>query len=284
MPELPEIETIKLDLNKLIKDKKIKSVDINLAKQIKMSKAKFLNLVKNSKIKQVKRRAKILLIELDNNYYLIFHLKMTGQLIYRSLHGKLAGGGHPINQDLQNLPNKYSHVIFNFNDGSQLFFNDTRQFGWVKLVDKQGLKEIELKLGPEPLKINFEKFKEIFSKKRVAIKSALMEQSVIAGVGNIYAMETCYCAKVTPVRLASELTQQELKKIFNCLIKILKLAIAKKGTTAKDYVDALGRQGSMWPYLNVYGRAGKKCKRCGHKLIAIKQRQRTTIYCENCQK
>jgi len=284
MPELPEVETIKLDLQRLIKNKKIKSVDVNLAKQIKMPVAKFLRLVQGIKVKQVKRRAKMLLMELNNGYHLVFHLKMTGQLLYRGVGGKLAGGGHPIKQILQELPNKYSHVVFNFSDGGKLFFNDTRQFGWVKLMNQKELKELEQNLGPEPLKINAQRFKNIFKNKKIPIKPALMEQKLLAGVGNIYAMEACWCAGILPTRLSSELSGHEFKKLFNCLVKILKLAIEKKGTTAKDYVDALGRQGSMWSYLKVYGRDKEKCKRCGEKLILIKQRQRTTVYCMRCQR
>ena len=284
MPELPEVETIKLDLQRLIKNKKIKSVDVNLAKQIKMPVAKFLRLVQGIKVKQVKRRAKMLLMELNNGYHLVFHLKMTGQLLYRGVGGKLAGGGHPIKQILQELPNKYSHVVFNFSDGGKLFFNDTRQFGWVKLMNQKELKELEQNLGPEPLKINAQRFKNIFKNKKIPIKPALMEQKLLAGVGNIYAMEACWCAGILPTRLSSELSGHEFKKLFNCLVKILKLAIVKKGTTAKDYVDVLGRQGSMWSYLKVYGRDKEKCKRCGEKLILIKQRQRTTVYCNKCQK
>jgi len=167
MPELPEVETIKLDLSRLICNKRIKSVEINLAKQVKNSKNFFLKNTVGAKVVAVKRRAKILILDLKNGYHLIFHLKMTGQLIYRAKNGKLARGGHPINHNLEKLPNKYSHLIFNFNDGSRLFFNDLRQFGWVKLLNTKEVSNELDKFGPEPLdrSFTFNKFKKIFNKK-----------------------------------------------------------------------------------------------------------------------
>ena len=283
MPELPEVETIKLELNRLVRGKQIRSVAINLAKQVKTNKAKFLRLVQGTTIKEVRRRAKLVIIELSGGYKLVFHLKMTGQLIYRGPSGRLAGGGHPIKQDLKKLPNKYSHVIFNFSDGARLFFNDTRQFGWLKLVSKNELAEIESRLGPEPLRISWQEFKQIFKHKKSVIKPLLMEAKFIAGIGNIYAAESLYCAGISPTRRASSLKEDELKKLFSCLKKILRLAISKKGTSSDSYVDALGRQGSMEKYLKVYGRKGGKCHKCGGKLKEIRQAQRATIYCSVCQ-
>ena len=284
MPELPEIETIKQELEKLIKNKKIKSVDVNLKKQVKPPLKKFLKIVTGAEIRKIKRRAKTLIFTLDNNKHLVFHLKMTGQLIYKGKKGKLAGGGHPIKQQLDNLPNKYSHIIFNFTDSSKLFFNDTRQFGWVKVVTADELERINNNFGPEPLDINFEKFKKLFNKKSKPIKPLLMDQSLLAGIGNIYAQEACFCAGVRPTKPSGKISDKQLKKLFNCLQKILKLAILKKGTSANNYIDAFGRKGSMQPYLKVYGRAGKKCKKCKKILKQIKQGGRTTVYCPNCQK
>ncbi len=307
MPELPEVETIKQELDELIKGKKISSIKVNLAKEVKSSLVVFKRKLKGARIKRIKRRAKMLLIEITpreqkKSEWLVFHLKMTGQIIYRSqplsprrkaggsspYQGeqkyRLAGGGHPINQDLANLPNKYSHVILNLDDGSQIFFNDTRQFGWVKLVNEKELKELELNLGPEPLEINWQVFKNLIKNKKTAIKPLLMDQKVLAGIGNIYAQEACWCAKISPLRRADSLNEKEIEELFSCLKKILRLAIKKKGTTAANYVDAFGRAGSMWPYLKVYGRVGQKCLRCGKKLKQIKQAQRSTVYCVFCQK
>ncbi|NMB48300.1 bifunctional DNA-formamidopyrimidine glycosylase/DNA-(apurinic or apyrimidinic site) lyase [Candidatus Kuenenbacteria bacterium] len=308
MPELPEVETIKRELAELIRNKKIKSVDINLAKQVKAPKAKFLKLVQGQKITAVRRRAKMLIFDLQNGWHLVFHLKMTGQLIYRDRSGKLAGGGHPIKYGdvkdkksgakmgsldsardklLINLPNKYSHVIFNFHDGSRLFFNDLRQFGWVKLVDKEELNKIDKEFGVEPLEkeFTFEKFKELLLKKKgKVIKPLLMEQDSIAGVGNIYAQEACFCAGIVPNRRVKDISNAELKELYDCLIRILKLAVEKKGTSADNYVDAFGRQGNMIEYLKVYDRSGEKCPRCRNIIKSMKQGSRTTAYCPKCQR
>ena len=286
MPELPEVETIKLELNKLIKGKKIKSVEIRLPKEIKTPKNKFLKSVQGAKIEKVWRRAKILVVGLDNGYHLVFHLKLTGQLIYKYPGYSRKSMSHQ-SVFSENLPNKHSHLIFNFTDGSKLFFNDPRQFGWVRLVNNKELTEIFSEFGPEPLakEFTFEKFKELVSKRKTApIKPLLMDQKFLAGVGNIYSQEACFCAGVLPTRSANAINERELEKIYNCLRKILKLAISKKGSSVEYYVDVFGERGNMVPWLKVYGREGKKCKRCGAIIKSIKQRQRTTYYCPKCQK
>jgi formamidopyrimidine-DNA glycosylase len=283
MPELPEVETIKLELNQLIVGKKITSVDINLAKQVKMPACRFFSIVEGAKISKVRRRAKVIIIDLVKKYHIVIHLKMTGQLIFKKKN-KLAGGGHPIFHDIKKLPNKYSHVIFNFSDNSRLFFNDTRQFGWVKLFNSKQMEEFEDEFGPEPLEISLEDFKKLFEKNKSVIKPLLMNPSFIAGVGNIYAAEALFMSQILPTRKSDSLNDNELKRLYQSLRKILKLAIKMKGTTASDYVDAFGRAGSMEKYLRVYGREGKPCKRCKNRLVSIKQGSRATVFCNSCQK
>lgn len=286
MPELPEVETIKLELNKVLKGKKIKAVVLNLPKQVKGDKNKFLRIVTGTKIKSVSRRAKTIIFELRNKKYLVFHLKMTGQLVFRGNRGgRFYGGGHPIKQDLENLPNKFSHVIFDFSDGSRLFFNDTRQFGWVKLVKEKELDSMNAEYGPEPLDKNFtlKYFSDFLGRRATAIKPLLMEQKFVAGIGNIYAAEACFCAGISPRRSANKIKSAEVKKLYNCIKKILKLAIAKKGTSAENYVDAFGREGNMISFLKVYGRKRKKCFRCGTILKEIRQGSRATVFCGKCQ-
>lgn len=286
MPELPEVETIRLELQNLIQGKKIKSVTINLAKQVKGDRKEFLKVVTGAKVVAIQRRAKIIIFDLNNGWHLIFHLKLTGQLIYRSKNGKVSGGGHPIQQDLRNLPNKYSHVIFNFTDGSRLFFNDLRQFGWVKVVDDKELQKMDTEFGPEPLdkKFTLKYFSDFLARRSTAIKPLLMEQRFIAGLGNIYAQEVCFCAGISPQRSANKIKLAEIKKLYNCIKKILRFAIKKKGTSTENYIDAFGREGKMENFLKVYGRAGRPCQRCKAVLKSIKQGQRTTIFCPKCQK
>ncbi len=285
MPELPEVETIANQLDKLLKNKVIASVELRLPKQVKSDRKKFLKLVTGAKIKQVFRRAKILIMDLDNDYYLMFHLKLTGQLIYRDKKGALAGSGHPDRQNLKELPNRHSHIIFNFKNGGRLFFNDLRQFGWVKLVSAVELKNILQEFGPEPLAndFSFKKFYDIFAHKKTAIKPLLMEQKFLAGVGNIYATEACFCAGILPTRQAHKISEAEYKNLYQCLRKVLKFAISKKGSSAENYLDAFGAEGLMTKYLKVYGRAGEKCRKCGGTIKFIKQGSRTSFYCLKCQ-
>jgi len=274
MPELPEVETIKLQLKRLLKNKIISSVDLKLLKQVKTPKSIFLKNVVGAKIKNTNRRAKMLIITLNNGNYLIFHLKLTGQLIYHDKEGSSAF-----------YQSKYSHVIFNFKDESKLFFNDLRQFGWVKLVDKKELGKVLSEFGPEPLAkdFTFKKFYDIFSKKKKAIKPLLMEQKFLAGVGNIYAAESCFCAGILPMRRANKINKDEYKKLYQCLKKVLKFAVKKKGSSVENYVDAFGKQGAMTKYLKVYGKASQECKKCGSIIKSIKQNSRTSFYCPKCQ-
>lgn len=284
MPELPEVETIANQLDHQLKHKRIVSVVLNLPKQLKTNKNIFFKKVINSKIKRVFRQAKMLIMELNNGYYLVFHLKMTGQLVYQNKKGKNFGGGHPLKEI--NLPHKHSHIIFSFAGSNQLFFNDIRQFGWLKLLDKKELEKILADFGPEPLAkdFTFKKFLAIFANKKKAIKPLLMEQNLLSGIGNIYATEACYCAHILPTRPANRINEAEYKKLYQCLKNILKLAIKHKGTSSENYVDAFGRQGSMNKYLQVYSRAGEKCKKCSSLIKNIKQGGRTTSYCARCQK
>lgn len=288
MPELPEVETIRRDLARAVKNKKIKKVTIKIPKMVNFLVKEFRTGVVGYKIKNIKRRAKLIVIELSNNRSVLIHLKMTGQLIYRQKDGEIAAvGGHPIKQDLKKLPNKYSHVIFEFGDGAHLFFNDTRRFGYLRLVDSKQSKEVLEKYGPEPLSTKFtqEALEEILTKrKKKRIKQLLLDQKIIAGIGNIYADESLFCASIDPRRPAGKITKPEIKKLHSCIQKILKLAVSKRGTSSSSYVDAFGRQGGMVPYLKVYGRGGLPCKKCKKSLIKVKMNGRGTVFCESCQK
>jgi len=293
MPELPEVETIKNQLKEKIIGKTIKGVEVKLPKMIKGMEAKeFIAKVKGAKIKDISRRAKLLIISLSNGYSLLIHLKLTGQIIYCQ---KFPEGKNQ----------KYSHLIYYFSDGSVLSHNDLRQLGYVKLVKTANLPEFFLKekFGPEPLEKDFtlEKFKEILGKKviqkmklernppksrsagRRRIKPLLMDQSFIAGVGNVYANEVCFCAGVLPTREAGDFKDKEIKKLYQCLINILQEAIRLRGTSADTYVDLHGRKGKYLPKLKVYGREGKKCLNCQSKIKRIVLAGRGTFYCPRCQ-
>jgi len=301
MPELPEVEIIVRDLDKKLKNRKIKEIKVLDAKVLNSPVAKFREQIIGRIVKSVSRRAKMIIIELQDccsdkarpyqNRWLIIHLKMTGQLVFKSRKDIIAGG-HPITGVGKRLPNKFTRVIFEFNsecglgDG-KLYFNDVRRFGWIKLVDDNELKDIVSDLGFEPLtkKFSLKKFKEILAhKQKTTIKQAIMDQKYLAGLGNIYADESLFAAGIKPMRKVKTLKQDEIKKLWRVIPKILKYAIKHRGTSFNDYVDAQGERGNFVKYLKVYGRAGGKCKKCGTIIKKTKLAGRGTHWCNMCQK
>ncbi len=293
MPELPEVETLRRELALAVIKKTIKSAGIKVPKMVKpLPPKKFQQQIKNKKILGIQRRAKVLIFELSGGLFLLIHLKMSGQLIFapnklQPKSYKLIVGGHPQPGGLDNLPNKFTHIIFYFTDGSKLYFNDLRKFGWMKLVDKLQVDKLLGEFGLEPLGKEFtlKKFQKILKRyPNRKIKQVLMDQALIAGIGNIYADESCFCAGVMPTRIIKEIKPDEAKKLYNCIIKILKFAISKKGTSANTYIQLDGSKGRMEPYLKVYGRKGEKCKRCSGIIQKIKLNGRGTHFCKMCQK
>lgn len=286
MPELPEVETIRRGLNKRIAGLTIKSVQVRKARIVKGSVKNFKAALSGNVILKFSQRGKLLIAALKSGQFLLVHLKMTGQLIYQR--GKdIVASGHSFRGMDWRLPNRHTHIIFSFRDGSRLFFNDLRQFGYMKIIDKQELKKELAKFGIEPLTKEFslKQFRNIFSHKKTAVKTLLMNQGFIAGLGNIYADEVCFYAKVKPNRRVQTLNVAEAERLHRGCKIILSKAVKARGTTFSDYVDADGRQGGFIKYLKVYGRKGEKCQRCRQGIIAkIKQGGRGTHYCPYCQK
>lgn len=284
MPELPEVETIKRQLNNVIVGKKIKSVEILEPRLVKSGPKSFKKAVTGAIIKAVRRRAKLLIVDLSGGYSLLIHLKMTGQLIYDR------GTTRNSTQNYaESIKSKHTHVIYTFGDGSRLLHNDLRKFGFVKLVEtKEVLKYLEKEgYGPEPLENNFtlKIFKALLAKQsRKKIKPTLMEQTFIAGIGNIYADEICFYAGVRPTRIISILKEKEIKKLFDGIKKILAEAIKYRGSSVDQYVDAKGKIGAFVPRLKVYGREGEKCSKCGAIIQRIKINGRSAHFCPKCQK
>jgi len=272
MPELPEVETIRRQLLAKIKGKKIKSVEVKLARMVNVPAKEFEKKVAGARVTNLRRRSKILILDLSGGQSIAVHLKMTGQLIYN---GK-EGIGKP-------------HIIYTFSDGHELKHYDFRLFGYAKLMKTDEVESFLAKgnFGPEALdpKFSQEDFKNLLAKKPNAkIKPLLMDQKFIAGIGNIYAQEACFCAKILPARIVSTLTPGEIKNLYLCLGKILSAAIEQHGTSVDSYVDALGEKGSYAPLLKVYGREGEKCFGCGGKVKTIKLAGRGTSFCSSCQK
>jgi len=272
MPELPEVETIRQQLIRKIRGKKIKKVEVKLPRMINLSASKYEEAVTGAKVKDIRRRAKLLIIDLSNNRSIIIHLKLTGQLIYDGKEGM----GKP-------------HIIYTFTDGHKLRHYDFRLFGFAKLVPTGEVEKVleKERFGPEPLSREFtlEAFKELLRKKPNAqIKPLLMDQTFIAGVGNIYSQEACFYAGVLPTRKVKTLTNEEIRELYEGLRKILTDALHQGGSSVDTYVDIRGEKGSYVPQLKVYGRGGKPCFRCKGIIKTIKLGGRGTSFCPNCQK
>jgi len=286
MPELPEVETIRRGLASSILHKNIVDLEIIKDRVLRNSARDFKRILKNQSIGKIDRRGKLLIMEISGGeHLLLIHLKMTGQLIY--VFGKqVIAGGHNLS-NLGDLPNKYSHVIFKFVDGSQLFFNDLRQFGYLKLIKAGDRHKIEARYGLEPGHGNFKwvDFKKVFEHRSTRLKALLLNQQLISGLGNIYVDEVCFRAKVRPDRLVNSLGEAEIKALYNACQYIIKKAIDKRGTTFSDYRDHANQPGNFAKHLKVYGRGGQKCLRCKKAIIKkIKLVGRGTHFCPNCQK
>jgi formamidopyrimidine-DNA glycosylase len=240
-----------------------------------------------AEIKHVRRRAKVLIIELSNEYSLVIHLRMTGQLVFRG--DKDFGAGHPNDSLIGELPDKSTRVMIDFNDGSKLFFNDQRKFGWMRLLPSSEVPEIDFMktVGPEPLESDFtvDKFIERLKlRKNSPVKAVLLDQKILAGVGNIYADESLWMAKIHPLTPVSKIEKTELVSLHSGLIEVLKLSIAKGGSTDRNYVNSEGKKGSYLSFANVFRRTGQPCPRCGTEIIKIRAAGRGTHLCPKEQK
>lgn len=278
MPELPEVETIKRDLQKKIKGKRIKDVVVNVNKILKKPSIKeFIARTSGKVIKEVNRRGKYIIFNLYSGEKLIIHLGMTGLLIY------------PFNQkSIEKIIPKHNHLTFTFTDDTQLVFNDIRRFGKVHLVYEINEVEGMTKLGIEPLDENFTKefFIQMIRKKKNKIKSLLMKQDFITGLGNIYANEVLYRANIHPLRTASSLTKEEIEKLFREIKSVLNEAVEFRGSTVADevYRDTGGEEGKFAKKLQVYARKGEPCRKCGNTIEVIRIEGRSSFICPKCQK
>jgi len=288
MPELPEVETIRIGLSRLIIGKTFKAVTHNTPKSFPNAEADVEQFLIGASVVEVTRRAKVLLIELSSKYSLLIHLKMTGQLVFQGK-GVHFGAGHPNSALVSELPVPSTRVIFTFTDNSQLFFNDQRKFGWVRLMPTAEIPQLDFfkRVGPEPLSDGFtwQIMKErLLRRKNTNIKAALLDQSVVAGVGNIYADETLWGAKIHPSAIVRNLTDKNFKDLYKSLQAILRLSLSKGGSTDKHYVDAEGKKGNYLSFANVFRREGQPCPRCGTTIIKTRVAGRGTHLCPHCQK
>lgn len=288
MPELPEVETVRAGLSRLIVGLQIASVDFDWAKSFPNASADVKQFLVGAKIINVERRAKVLLVELSSKYSLIIHLKMTGQLVYRGKNIDF-GAGHPSGSLVNPLPDKSTRVTLTFTDKSKLFFNDQRKFGWVRLLPTVEIPQLDFfkKVGPEPLAADFtwETMRErLLRRRNTNVKAALLDQSVVAGVGNIYADESLWGAKIHPTTMVRDLADKDFKALHRALVDVLQLSIDKGGSSNHTYVDAEGRKGSYMSFANVFRREGLPCNRCGTTIVKTRVASRGTHICPTCQK
>lgn len=286
MPELPEVETVANDLNQHLRGKKVIRLElIGKHSLVKNPWPSFKKLVQGKKVLKVYRRAKMVVVALESGF-LLFHLKMTGQLIY-VFKKPLVAGGHPIVSTGVGVPNKFTRLIFHFKPGGILYFNDIRKFGWVKFLRSEEYAVLDKATGLEPLSKNFtlKRFEEILARRaRTSLKAALLDQKHLVGLGNIYVDEVLFRAGLRPSRRAGSLRQIEKLQLFKAIPLILKKSIARRGTTFSDFLDAQGQKGNFMPLLKVYGRAGQACPRCGEPITKSRLAGRGTHWCKNCQK
>lgn len=266
MPELPEVETIKRELEKAVLGKKITEVCVRHPKVIREpSVDKFKKGLTGATVRNILRKAKVLILELSNGKSLVIHLKMTGQLIY-------PGTG------------RNSRVSFRLSDGKFLDFRDLRLFAELRLLDDWRSLEFIQGLGPEPFGLSEDKFKEALSKKRTKIKPLLMDQKFISGLGNLYVAEALFRAKIHPERPANSLSNKEEKLLLKETKKILSEAIQHKGSSVDQYVQLSGRPGDYVKYHRVYDREGTPCLVCKTPIKRISLGGRGTYFCPKCQK
>lgn len=288
MPELPEVETVRAGLSNLIVGKEIAAVSSDWPKSFPNAPADARKFLIGSKVVIVARRAKVLIVGLSSKYSLVIHLKMTGQLVFQGK-GVHFGAGHPSDSLVGELPDRSTRVILDFTDGSKLFFNDQRKFGWMRLMPSEELVNLDFfkKVGPEPLSADFtwQLMRERLSRRRnTNIKAALLDQTVIAGVGNIYADESLWGAKIHPSTKVSDLSDKNFNDLYKSLRSILRLAIEKGGSSDRNYVNAEGKRGSYLSFASVFRREGQPCPRCGNIIEKTRVAGRGTHICPVCQK
>lgn len=287
MPELPEVETVRAGLSRLLQDKVIIKVAYDWDKSFPNAMSDVDSFLIGSSILDVRRRAKVLMIDLNTEYTLVIHLKMTGQMVYRSK-AEVFGAGHPNDSLIGKLPDKSTRVTFDFTDGSRLFFNDFRKFGWVRLYPTAEVPNINFmqKVGPEPLGDEFSTKDfaiRLQRRKNSNIKAVLLDQTVIAGVGNIYADESLWGAKIHPSTLVRNLTTQQINLLYKELRYVLELAIEKGGSTNQNYVNAEGKKGTYMDFARVFRRENQSCPRCKTTIIKTRVAGRGTHLCPACQ-
>ena len=287
MPELPEVETVRLQLKHRVLKKTIKSVEIFHMRTVEHNRSFSKKLI-GKEIMDIDRIGKLMIFSFagEDNMFILAHLKMTGQFFYVDAKGDVAGGGHSVTAADTKLPTKHTRVAFHFIDGTTLYFNDMRLFGYVKLANAKVVAEALEGFGPEPIdpKFDVKWFTERLLKRKTPIKAALLDQSFVAGLGNIYVDEALWRAKIKPTRIANTVTKREAAAVAAAARDVMLESIKVGGTTFQNFADINGHAGNFTNFLKVFGKQGTPCPRCQTTIIKIRCAGRGTHYCPKCQK
>lgn len=278
MPELPEVETIRRGLDKYIVKKKLKGTEILCEKS-------FVGESVRGVVTGIRRFGKALIIDLDNGFSLMIHLRMTGQLIWDGK--ERYAGGHPSENFVSKLPNKQTRVVLEFDEG-KLFFNDQRKFGFIKVMPTSEVEEDAFikKLAPEPWSMSGEELYEKLQRhKNSCVKAVILDQTVVCGLGNIYADEALFASGIHPERKCGTVTREEAERLLACAREVMEKSIESGGSTMATYVKADGTKGDYLElFAQVFHRQGKSCVKCGTEIVKIKVAGRGTHICPKCQK
>ena len=288
MPELPEVETVRLQLLRKVKGKTIESVEVFHAKAVAHDET-IDDRLRGKTITDIGRIGKLMIFSFvgEVDLYLLAHLKMTGQFFVVEPDGSVTGGGHSMTGLTGgDWPHKHSRVAFHFSDHSTMYFNDMRLFGYTKLTDAEGARVARAGFGPEPIDPNFDCdwFAKKLRTRKTPVKAALLDQKFVAGLGNIYVDEALWRAKVRPMRRADRVTKAEAAALCAAAGDVMRESIAVGGTTFQHFVDTGGDNGNFTDYLQVFGQQGTSCNRCGETIIKTRCAGRGTHYCPGCQK
>ncbi len=287
MPELPEVETVRVQLYNKIARKTIKDVEVFHDKSARPGE-NFADLLTSKTIADIDRIGKLMIFSFaeDDDLFLLAHLKMTGQFFFVD-EREVSGGGHSTTkEDIANLPNKHTRIAYYFTDGSALYFNDMRIFGYNLLATREEMKKAKDRFGPEPINSDFdhEEFATKLRRRKTPVKAALLDQTLVAGLGNIYVDEVLFRAQVKPTRRADKVTKAEATTIATASADVLNESIKVGGTTFQYFKDTGGKNGNYKDYLQVFGRQGQPCLVCGTEIKKIRVAGRGTHFCPHCQK
>lgn len=272
MPELPEVETVRRGLERLVVGRRILDVVIRYKPLVKTGSEDLELALLGQTIHAIRRRGKYLIFDFGEQI-MLSHLRMEGKyLIFTD----------------EEPDNKHFHAFFTLDNGVVMVYQDVRKFGTLELINKSSEQSyfIQKKIGPEPTQEDFKlrPFETALLLSQKLIKPYLLEQSLVAGLGNIYVDEVLWAARVHPERVSSSLKKAEIKRIHDETIRILQLGIAKGGSTIRTYKNALGEDGTMQEEHQVYGKTGQPCARCGREIVKIQVRGRGSHFCPKCQK